>query len=189
MKILIEKIYPSLCSPFLFFLSFFFFLFSYAISGIFYILCQFSLGEHQFRPSLWKCTHLQWGCGMWHQAPGRLGRHTVTVWCQCRKPSSLTSTWWLPSAPKKGTKCCLGALPRLIWADEQTLHPSCKKMSVWEGPAYFDRLRELGLFSMEKRMVWGDLIAAFQYLKGAYKQEGSQLFTRVDNSRTKGKWF
>jgi len=32
------------------------------------------------------------------------------------------------------------------------------------------------------------LIAAFQYLKGAYKQEGSQLFTRVDNRRM-GKLF
>ena len=48
---------------------------------------------------------------------------------------------------------------------------------------YKDRLRELGLFSLEKRLQ-GDLIAAFQYLKGAYKQEGSQLFERVDNGWT-----
>ena len=47
-------------------------------------------------------------------------------------------------------------------------------------------LRELGLFSLEKRKLWGDLSAAFQYLKGAYKQEGNQLFERVDNSRTRG---
>ena len=30
---------------------------------------------------------------------------------------------------------------------------------------------------------------AFQYLKGAYKQEGERLFTRVDSNRTKGNGF
>ena len=54
---------------------------------------------------------------------------------------------------------------------------------------YEDRLRELGLFSLEKRRLWGDLISAFQYLKGAYKQVGSKLFERVDNSRTRGNDF
>jgi len=42
---------------------------------------------------------------------------------------------------------------------------------------------------LEKRRLQGDLIAAFQYLMGTYKQEGSQLFTRVDNSRTRGNGF
>ncbi|GAB0176620.1 sodium-coupled monocarboxylate transporter 1 [Grus japonensis] len=47
-----------------------------------------------------------------------------------------------------------------------------------------DRLRELGLFSLEERRLQGDLIAAFQYEK-----DGGKLFTKACCDRTRGNDF
>ena len=55
--------------------------------------------------------------------------------------------------------------------------------------SYEERLRELGLCSLEQRRLQGHLIAAFQYLKGAYKKAGEGLFTRACRCRTRGNGF
>ena len=47
----------------------------------------------------------------------------------------------------------------------------------------------MGLFSLEKRRLQGDLIEAFQYLKRAYRKGGEGLFTRTCNDRTRGNTF
>lgn len=49
--------------------------------------------------------------------------------------------------------------------------------------SYKDRLRGLGLFSLEKRKLWGGHVGAFQYLKGACKKAEQGHFTRLHDRR------
>ncbi|KAK4832976.1 hypothetical protein QYF61_026802 [Mycteria americana] len=63
---------------------------------------------------------------------------------------------------------------------EQVQRRTTKMIRGLEHLSYEDRLRELGLFSLEK---------TFQYLKGAYKKAGEGLFTRACSDRTKGNGF
>jgi len=53
---------------------------------------------------------------------------------------------------------------------EPALRRVTKMITGLEHLTYEENMREFGLFSLELRRLWGDLIAAFQCLKEVYKQ-------------------
>ena len=47
---------------------------------------------------------------------------------------------------------------------------------------------ELELFSLEKRRLWEDLTASFEYLKGAYRKAGEGLFIKTGEGEMALNW-
>ena len=48
---------------------------------------------------------------------------------------------------------------------------------------YENRLMELGMLSLEKRRLRGDMFVVFRYIKGCHMEEGQELFSSATEIR------
>ena len=79
--------------------------------------------------------------------------------------------WWAPQFKKDGE-----LLKRVQWR--------AMKMMMGLEHLYKERLRDVRLFCLEKRRLRGDLINAYEYLRGTSQMDGARLISVMPSNRT-----
>jgi ribonuclease P/MRP protein subunit RPP40 len=86
-------------------------------------------------------------------------------------------------------QACAPYYKKDIKALERIQKRATKLISGMGGLAYEDRLKELKLFSLERRRVRGDLIQVFKFIKNVNYHGAEYFFQFVGESKTRGHHF
>uniref|UniRef100_A0A803KBH9 Reverse transcriptase domain-containing protein n=1 Tax=Xenopus tropicalis TaxID=8364 RepID=A0A803KBH9_XENTR len=77
-------------------------------------------------------------------------------------------------------------LKRDITELERVQRRATKLVKGMESLSYEERLAKLGLFTLEKRRLRGDMITMYKYIRGSYNNLSNVLFTSRSFQRTRG---
>lgn len=122
---------------------------------------------------------------LWRSLPNTTKKYHYTPWSKLPWTIRFTSRTKAGFCPPALVRPCMGCCVHawvLQHKESETAgvapEEAMKMLGGLEHLSYQYRLRHLGLFSLDKSRLQGDLIVAFHYLKGTYEKEGKGLLCK-----------